>query len=47
MQMPYRRLVPAKFVYVLVRMRYFLAVKYEHKLRGESISAWEETELNA
>ena len=35
----YRRLVPAKFVYVLVRMRYFLAVKYKHKLRGESSSA--------
>ena len=29
----------AKFVYVLVRMRYFLTVKYKHKLRGESSSA--------
>ena len=28
----YRRLVPAKFVYVLVRMSYFLAVKYKRKL---------------
>ena len=35
----YRRLVPAKFVYILVRMHYFLAVKYKHKLRGESSSA--------
>ena len=35
----YRRLVPAKLVYVLVRTRYFLAVKYKHKLRGESSSA--------
>ena len=34
-----RRLVPAKSVYVLVRMRYFLAVKYKHKLRGKSFSA--------
>ena len=32
-----RRLVPAKFVYILVRMRYFLAGKYKHKLRGESV----------
>ena len=47
MQMLYRVLVPAMFVYVLVRMHYFLAVKYEHKLRGESFSAWEETKLNA
>ena len=46
MQMPYRLLVPAKFVYVLVRMR-TKTVKYEHKLRGESFSAWEETELSA
>ena len=36
-----RRLVPAKFVYVLVRMRYFLAVKYKHNLWGKSFSAWE------
>ena len=35
----YRRLVPTKFVDVLVRMLYFLAVKYEHKLRGEYFSA--------
>ena len=28
----YRWLVPAKFVDVLVHMRYFLAVKYKHKL---------------
>ena len=42
-----RRLVPAKFVYVLVRMRYFLAVKYKHKLRGKSFSAWEKTAQNA
>ena len=31
----YERLVP-EFVYISVRMRYFLAGKYKHKLRGES-----------
>ena len=35
----YSRLVPVKFVYVLVRMRYFLAVKYKHKFRDQSFSA--------
>ena len=43
----YRRLIPAKFVYVLVRMRYFLAVRYKHKLRGESFLAWQKTAYNA
>ena len=28
----HRWLVPVKFVYVLVHMSYFLAVKYKHKL---------------
>ena len=34
-------LVPAKFVYIVVCKLNFLAVKYKHKLRGESSSAWE------
>ena len=42
-----RQLVMAKFVYVLVCMRYFLAAKYKHKLRGESCSAGEKTAHNA
>ena len=41
-----RQLVPAKFVYVLVHMCYLLAVKYKHKLQGESFSAWEKTAHN-
>ena len=39
----YRWLVPAKFVDVLVHMRYFLAVKYKHKLWGKFFSVWEKT----
>ena len=34
-----RQLVPAKFIYVLVCMHYFLAVKYKHTLQGKSFSA--------